>query len=68
MHWMNASGHIRVNRSSGWSASGGGRSREGEDFVERWEDGDDWSTFVNIVLRAARNVPRRVRIKPQTLA
>jgi hypothetical protein len=61
---MNARGHILVRRSKGWSDNAGGRKMElGDILVEL-----DWSTFVNIVLSAARNVPKSVRNRPHAVA
>jgi len=31
------------------------------------DEGFDWRTFVKIVLRAARKVPRRVRMRPHVV-
>lgn len=69
-HWMNASGDMRVSRSSGCSCSRMAVDSAFEEVVDElvWDDGaGDWRMLVNTVLSAARNVPRRVRNRPQAV-
>ena len=78
---MKARGDMRVRRSSGWSWRRVEAREEEEAAMETLEDeegrlvvvrrmeagGGDWRMLVKTVLRAARKVPRRVRMRPHVV-
>jgi len=82
-HWMNARGDMRVRRSRGWSwrrvdDREGDAVDEKVELLEFFSfvvrrvvleklGGGDWRTFVKTVLRAARTVPKSVKMRPQVV-